>query len=145
MLRRNIDLNRGLVNRAIGSVTIIIFQNENSEIVRSVLVKFDNITTMGSFLVEPGMAYIALSRCRKFENVYLIDFDISKFTCNIQYINEYNSLKSILMPNAGTIISFNSLLEEINQHKVPTDLKRPLISSDEFRLNSFISHNLDAL
>ena len=47
---------------------------------------------IGSTVFEDSMAYVALSRARLFENVFLIDFDKMKLCCDEIAVNEYNRL-----------------------------------------------------
>ena len=45
---------------------------------------------IGSSIFENSMAYVALSRAKLFENVFLNKFDKTKFCCDENAVNEYN-------------------------------------------------------
>ena len=140
MLRRNLDLNRGLVNGAIGTIQEMFLNPVNKQNVLKIRVKFDNINELvdierivadyefkrnvyvsrsqfpltlawaitvhkaqglslngvvldlGDTIFEPGMAYVALSRARKLENVFILDFVPNSLCCANLAIVEYNRL-----------------------------------------------------
>ncbi len=139
MLRKNINIQDGLTNGAIGHIQKIIFSECRSEI-SSILVKFIDtgkeyeirrisldfqvrknqyvtrsqfpislawaltihkvqglslnaiMVDIGSSIFEDSMAYVALSRAKLFENVFLIKFDKYKLCCDETAVNEYNRL-----------------------------------------------------
>jgi hypothetical protein len=47
---------------------------------------------LGSDIFEDGMAYVALSRVRSFENVHIIALDATKIKCSSICVEEYNRL-----------------------------------------------------
>ena len=49
---------------------------------------------IGSSIFENSMAYVALSRAKLFENVFLNKFDKTKFCCDENAVNEYNFINS---------------------------------------------------
>ncbi len=49
---------------------------------------------IGTNIFENGMAYVALSRAKKFKNVFLINFDETKLCCDELAVKEYNRLNS---------------------------------------------------
>ncbi len=54
---------------------------------------------IGSNVFTPGMAYVALSRARSFDRVFLVDFDYTKLYCDEYAYKEYNKLRtSIKLP-----------------------------------------------
>lgn len=174
ILRRNIDVPKGLCNGALGTVKGFTFEKNDNTIVESIVIKFDClnedyylkrivadyeyqrnvyvsrsqfpislawaltihktqglsldavIIDLGYQIFEPGMAYVALSRARKLDNVYLIDFDPSKIICNPNCINEYNRLYKKYKKNPIIIDKFNTIqttiLEKLSKRKFTKDL-----------------------
>jgi hypothetical protein len=54
---------------------------------------------IGRSVFTDGMAYVALSRARAFERVFIVDFDYTKIKCNRLAYAEYNRLrKTINLP-----------------------------------------------
>jgi len=139
MLRRNIDLQAGLVNGSMGTVTGFIPSIENPS---KITVRFDFnstethierisvdfnvckgitvkrqqfplclcygmtihksqglsldcvVTDLGMTCFQSAMAYVALSRCRRLSNLYLINFEPSVISAKKEAIFEYNRLRS---------------------------------------------------
>ncbi len=139
ILKRNINVDIGLVNGALGTVTKLNY-NKAKTFVNSIIIKFDNLNNdvqieritadfeyqkklyasrtqfplslawaltihktqglsldavmidLGADIFEGGMAYVALSRARKLNNVFLIEFMPEQLYCNFNAIHEYNRL-----------------------------------------------------
>jgi len=53
------------------------------------------LADIGSEIFCDGMSYVALSRAKFLTNVWLIDFDKNKLTCDQEAIVEYNRLKAL--------------------------------------------------
>jgi hypothetical protein len=156
MLRRNLDVNLGLVNGAIGTVTdFVTMPNDDSQVLK-IKIKFDNIAheqyidrfiadyefqkrfyvsrsqfplslawaitihksqglslsavmlDLGSNIFEPGMAYVALSRARVLDKVFLLDFDPTSLYCSPTAVKEYQRLAKV----------FNIEMDEANQFNI---------------------------
>jgi PIF1-like helicase/Helicase len=71
---------------------------------------------VGSTVFEPGMIYVALSRVRKLQDVYFIDFDPTKITCKQIAADEYNRLR--IANNYSPIPLFNKLPPSLYQEKM---------------------------
>ena len=56
---------------------------------------------IGKNIFEEGMAYVALSRARQLDNVFVIDFDKNKLNCCKASIREYNRLR---LKNGGRFL-----------------------------------------
>lgn len=69
---------------------------------------------------ENGMGYVALSRAKKLDNVYLIDFHPNSLFCEIKCVNEYNRLREKHL-NIKPIEIYNSINNSVS--KIP---KKPL-------------------
>ena len=165
MLRRNLDVSRGLVNGTIGNVIEVIFGAINHAMVESIVIQFEKIDEtyilarltsdyefkknfyvarsqfpitvawaitihkcqgltldavmidLGENIFEPGMAYVALSRCRTISNLFLIDLDPSKLICNQYCIFEYNRLLTKFYSSENTILQYNDLPKVIISDK----------------------------
>lgn len=126
MLIRNLNVEYGLVNGAIGEVTHI-HTNETANqeylykgrfIVRqnfpvitcwaTAIHKVQGLSlksaaiAIGNSVFQHGQAYVALSRVEKFENLYLLTFSEQSLSCDAQVINEYLTLSL----RKGFILSF---------------------------------------
>jgi hypothetical protein len=156
MLRRNLDVNLGLVNGALGSVTDFVAISSDDESVLKIKIKFDNIEKeqyidrfiadyeyqkrvyisrsqfplslawaitihksqglslsavmldLGPDIFEPGMAYVALSRARVLNKVYLIDFDPTSLYCSSNAVKEYQRLAKL----------FNTPMDDANRSNI---------------------------
>ena len=77
------------------------------------------------------MAYVALSRARKLNNVFIISLDVSVLKCESLVINEYNRLKKKSGKNYAQIVEFNNILiSNINFQKkqINTKLKNEILT-----------------
>ena len=136
ILKRNIDIDLGLVNGALGTVSKLVSSDDGKRVLK-INIKFDNIeenidleritadyehvknvyVSRSQFpiglawaitihkcqglsldavmidtsanLFEGGMAYVAISRARKLDNVYLIGFHPRTLYCNKVAFDEY--------------------------------------------------------
>ena len=139
MLIRNLDMERGLFNGAMGTVKTVVRDARSPDGVHHVVVSFDNgeeeqierhsgsyfvgpmevrrsqfplalayaitihksqglsldcvVTDLGRRLHSPGMAYVALSRARSLDGLYLLGFDEQWITCDAHAVNDYNRLR----------------------------------------------------
>ena len=62
---------------------------------------------IGASLFESGQAYVALSRFRRLDALYLASFCLAKLTCNLKAFNQMNTLRK----KAGKAIEFASCNE----------------------------------
>lgn len=188
ILKRNTNVNAGLCNGALGTVTG--FNIENEETVTGILVKFDNLDhlvtiekitsdfefqrniyiprtqfplslawaltihkaqgmsldavllDLGLNIFEGGQAYVALSRARKLNTVFLIDFSPHSLRCRPECIIEYNRLITKYVPGGQIIEQFNilpSVFHNLLSNK-PKKLSANLINSFEKELaNKYVN------
>ena len=88
------------------------------------------IISIGAEIFEPGMAYVALSRVKKLENVHLIDFDETVLACDEVCVNEYNRLH--LKYGKGSLITNYKKWHKLNgQNLYP--IKKALVTSTEIQ------------
>ena len=163
MLRRNIDIEKGLCNGALGTVKKL-YINTLGKVTcldilfdgHSVCTKLEKVSAqfelwknafairkqfpiclawaitihksqglslssvmidLGTSIHEKGMVYVALSRARKLENVFLIDFDPSKIECKTEAVEEYNRLYKEFMSSENEIKHYNSFKNSIFKSK----------------------------
>jgi hypothetical protein len=109
MLKRNKNVDAGLVNGSIGSVTGGFNMQKNGEI-DSILVKFNNIDVPVPIQRESS----------SFEVLKCI-FDKTKVICDRKAIEEYNRVRQQYRPNLDLSHSFIS--SEKRGHAVPHSIK----------------------
>jgi len=74
------------------------------------------------------MAYVALSRVKSLDKLYLIDFDPQKLICNPKEIKEIYRLRKLYMPELPQITEFNNIKKSKDKdNMLSNNLKRPLI------------------
>ena len=67
------------------------------------------LVDLGETIFEGGQAYVALSRARTFDGVYLSNFSPNSLHCKNECVAEYNRLKRKFIPEAQTIDQYNVL------------------------------------
>jgi len=162
ILKRNIDLDKGLCNGALGTVKSLNFIN-NQQVI-SIKVLFDNgivhtiekinadyeyqkniyvsrsqfplsvLFDLGSDIFEDGMAYVALSRARNIKTIFLIEFEPSSIRCKNECVVEYNRLIRKYIPNGQIYSQWNVLPNQYATIKKTKDFAIPLISNFEKQL-----------
>lgn len=63
---------------------------------------------IGDDVFEDAMGYVALSRCRKLENLFLTKFDPSRILCDQKSVVEINRLRHLFRSDLDLITSYNS-------------------------------------
>lgn len=96
---------------------------------------------LGNEIFEPGMAYVALSRSKKLENVFLIEFNKSKLFCNSSSVLEYNRLRKLYLKNPVLIEKYNIIPEDNikansnNNSNLKRRFIREYINESDYSLN----------
>ncbi len=65
---------------------------------------------LGDDIFEAGMAYVALSRARKLNNVFLLRLNPYRLYCDASAINEYNRLRKENNSSQEIVDKFNTVL-----------------------------------
>lgn len=191
MLRRNINIEKRLVNGALGTIVKIINNPAQIDYVFKLEIEFDLIDEivtierieadyqfrknhyvtrsqfpislawaitvhkcqglsldnvmidLGSSIFEPGMAYVALSRARRLDQVHLIELDANVLRCAPEPIAEYNRLyeKFNTKNNIPNLNKQSIAAETHNKPKNATNIipnKRSYHASKNAKLNKKI-------
>ena len=70
---------------------------------------------LGDSVFAPGMAYVALSRLKKLNDLILIDFNPRVLICNELAIKEYNRLSKLFQNNTVMYLEYNVLPEKYDR------------------------------
>ena len=144
MLRKNLDVEKGLYNGALGTVKNIIYNNQSPDKISAIEVLFDNvpkqlikieraevsqvnksarvmkryqfpltlayaitihksqglsldavIADLGDDVFSCGMSYVALSRVRSIDGLYLFNLNPERIHCSHLAVDEYNRLRKL--------------------------------------------------
>jgi hypothetical protein len=92
---------------------------------------------IGSDIFEPGQAYVALSRGRKLDKVFLIEFGPKKLMCNELCIKAYNDMYIKCNKPEKVINIFNLLPTAYANPKKPTRVRVPKLTINELSATNF--------
>lgn len=96
---------------------------------------------LGPEVFEGGMAYVALSRAKQLNNVYLINFEPTVLYCNLNSIEEYNRLYNKFNLKSKIINEYNTLPTPNTTAKNNRKQKTDLVSLSEMIENNRLIYN----